>query len=222
MPFLCQGALANENATWEQLYQQQSTQQNSSPQNSMSYSEAANADGSGRQQAGYFSTQQGARFANPSMTGSMMGSTQGDANGSSLTNQFAPTVNAETAITGATGGVDILDESLKYHSQLNASPAPQTLTPNMQPSMAGGVNYNRFAPTNAQQNAFQNRGTAVNGMSPQGNGMQGGGGLNTQAIGAIGAAALVGTFLQSGGVGGMLRSVGWDNKRHVRGAAIGY
>ncbi|MBX9670601.1 MAG: hypothetical protein K2X93_23565 [Candidatus Obscuribacterales bacterium] len=218
IPFLFQAALASENATWEPLYQQQSAQQNS-----MNYSSGTvNTEGSRQQQSGYFPSQEQGNPNRQSSAGFTAESGPLDVNGDSVnTSQFAPTVSAETAVTGATSGVDILDESLKFHSQQNAALMPQS-TPSMQPSMAGGVNYNQFASANSQQNAFRNRGTAFNGSSSQGSGMQSGGGLNTQAIGAIGAAALVGTFLQSGGVGGMLRSVGWNNKRQVRGGAIGY
>ncbi len=216
MPFLFQAALADDNVTREQLSRQQSAQQNS-----MNYS-SGTGNTQGSRQSGYFPSQEQATPNGQSSGGFTAPSRPLDFNGDSVnTFQFAPTVSAETAVTGATGGVDILDESLKFHSQQNATPMPQS-TPSMQPSMAGGVNYNQFAPANSQKNAFQNRGTAFNGRSSQGNGMQSGGGLNTQAIGAIGAAALVGTFLQSGGVGGMLRSAGWNNKRQVRGGAIGY
>jgi len=57
-----------------------------------------------------------------------------------------------------------------------------------------------------------NRGMMSNGSSD---------GLNTQAIGALGAATLMGVFMQKGGVGGILQDMGWDGSRHVRGSSIG-
>lgn len=63
---------------------------------------------------------------------------------------------------------------------------------------------------------------AMNGM--MNNGMMNNGssdGLNTQAIGALGAATLMGVFMQKGGVGGILQDMGWDNNRHTRGSSIG-
>lgn len=41
-----------------------------------------------------------------------------------------------------------------------------------------------------------------------------------RTVGALGAAAVMGVFLQNGGIGGALRSMGWDNTRHIRGPAV--
>lgn len=62
-----------------------------------------------------------------------------------------------------------------------------------------------------------NRGMMNNGMMSNGSSD----GLNTQAIGALGAATLMGVFMQKGGVGGILQDIGWDGSRHVRGSSIG-
>lgn len=43
-----------------------------------------------------------------------------------------------------------------------------------------------------------------------------------RAVGVAGAAALLGVFVSSGGVGGMMRSAGLDNTRHIRGSVVGY
>ncbi|HNB24905.1 MAG TPA: hypothetical protein PKZ32_20960 [Candidatus Melainabacteria bacterium] len=43
-----------------------------------------------------------------------------------------------------------------------------------------------------------------------------------RAVGVAGAAALFGLFVTNGGVGGMMRSAGMDNTRHIRGPGGGY
>ncbi len=43
-----------------------------------------------------------------------------------------------------------------------------------------------------------------------------------RAVGAAGAAALLGVFVGNGGVGGLMRSAGMDNTRHIRGPGGGY
>lgn len=128
---------------------------------------------------------------------------------------------------GVTSGVDILDESLKFHSQGNGQLASRPSIPMNGQNINAGI---------AAQNSCSHATTA--GANPQGccqhaqgnananaGSNNGGTGLNTplnsRAIGAIGAAALVGTFLGNGGVGGMIKSVGWDNSRHTRGMSIG-
>lgn len=145
-----------------------------------------------------------------------------------------------------TGGVDILDESLKFHAQVNTFNPP-----NLQPQLQCGYNNNGMQ---SQQNnsmpGYHNNGGAFNsagmhqyaGMCQhpmmygnatmyngnhmmQCNGMHchesmksnSGGQLNTQMVGAVGAAVLLGSFMNNGGIGGMMRSVGWDNRRHIRG-----
>lgn len=43
-----------------------------------------------------------------------------------------------------------------------------------------------------------------------------------RAAGVAGAAALLGVFVGNGGIGGMMRSAGIDNTRHIRGSVVGY
>jgi hypothetical protein len=43
-----------------------------------------------------------------------------------------------------------------------------------------------------------------------------------RAVGVAGAAALLGVFVGNGGIGGMMRSAGIDNTRHIRGSVVGY
>ncbi len=131
---------------------------------------------------------------------------------------------------GATSGVDILDESLKFHNQVSgpsyARPAGYASNQifntgfgavnSVSNATVGGGNQNQACPPSP------GAGRSVpgqNGLSGSGSGA--GGQISTRAIGAIGAAALVGTFLGNGGVGGVMKSVGWDNSRHTRGMSIG-
>ena len=142
--------------------------------------------------------------------------------------QYAPSVPG----TAGEPGVDILDESLKYHNLGAQNPG---LNRNFNQNQSTGgfsavtQNGNAGSPSTANPNAslmskplFGNAGLfqAAVGGTPTGT-SGGGGGMNTQAIGAVGAAALLGTFLTNGGVGGMMKSVGWDNSRHMRGAVAG-
>lgn len=61
-------------------------------------------------------------------------------------------------------------------------------------------------------------GMMMNNMNGGNNGLFG---LNSRQVGAIGAAAMMGVFLQSGGLGGILRSMNWDPHFHTRGQSIG-
>jgi len=135
---------------------------------------------------------------------------------------------------GTNKGVDILDESLKYHNiqprtygmQMNGMQNGMQMN-GMQNNMQNGMMGNNTSGQNfgACQHNTGCGGNHRNGNTAQNNSAStnsGGGQISTQAIGAIGAAALVGTFLSNGGIGGMLKSVGWNNTRQVRGAAIGY
>ena len=128
---------------------------------------------------------------------------------------------------GVTSGVDILDESLKFHSQGNGQLASRpnlpmnNQNPNLGVSLQNSCSHATAAGASAQgccQHAHGNA-TANSASNAGGTGLNTP--LNTRAIGAIGAAALVGTFLGNGGVGGMIKSVGWDNSRHTRGMSIG-
>ncbi|MBX3076631.1 hypothetical protein KF707_10910 [Candidatus Obscuribacterales bacterium] len=134
--------------------------------------------------------------------------------------QFAPFVPG----TPGEPGVDILDESLKYHnmgvqnpalsSNFNQSPQANGFSGGNQNSAAGNSNASLMSkPLFGSAGLFQTAGAPP--VSTNG----GGSGINSQAVGAIGAAALLGTFLTNGGVGGMIKSVGWDNSRHMRGAS---
>lgn len=134
--------------------------------------------------------------------------------------QFAPFVPG----TPGEPGVDILDESLKYHnmgaqnpalsSNFNQSPQANGFSGGNQNTAAGNSNASLMSkPLFGSAGLFQTAGAPP--VSTNG----GGSGINSQAVGAIGAAALLGTFLSNGGVGGMIKSVGWDNSRHMRGAS---
>ncbi|MDZ4835858.1 MAG: hypothetical protein SGJ27_18930 [Candidatus Melainabacteria bacterium] len=128
------------------------------------------------------------------------------------------TVSGYTAVNdvipnavGATSGVDILDESLKFHSQVNGQPASRPANPMPKQQMQAGASLSQ--PISLA--------TVFGGNGQSSNASANGGQISTRAIGAIGAAALVGTFLGNGGVGGMMKSTGWDNSRHTRGMSIG-
>lgn len=126
---------------------------------------------------------------------------------------------------GVTSGVDILDESLKFHSQANGQPVARPAAAMTNQNFHAGVvaqgvcNHATASGGNAQTCCQHAQGNATATNSPGGTGLNTP--LNSRAIGAIGAAALVGTFLGNGGVGGMIKSVGWDNSRHTRGMSIG-
>ncbi len=109
-------------------------------------------------------------------------------------------------------------------------------------SMNGGMNtgmmQNGFSNdmSNGMQNGMPNG--MPNGMSNgMSNGMNNSGGgivqsigncimsdpkMMQRAVGAAGAAALLGVFVGNGGVGGLMRSAGMDNTRHIRGSVVGY
>jgi hypothetical protein len=74
---------------------------------------------------------------------------------------------------------------------------------------------------NGMNSGMMNSGMMNNGM--MNNGMSNGSqdGINTQALGVMGAATLMGVFMQKGGVGGILQDMNWDGSRHVRGSSIG-
>lgn len=79
------------------------------------------------------------------------------------------------------------------------------------------------------QNNSSSGGLAGNGMSSGGDIVQSIGNtlmndpkMMQRAVGVAGAAALFGLFVTNGGVGGMMRSAGMDNTRHIRGPGGGY
>lgn len=78
-------------------------------------------------------------------------------------------------------------------------------------------NQNQMLQNQLMQNQMIMNSGINNNMSNNGSGD----GLNTQAIGALGAATMLGVFMQKGGVGGMLQDMGWDGSRHIRGSSIG-
>jgi hypothetical protein len=93
--------------------------------------------------------------------------------------------------------------------------------------MQGGMMQNN----GMMQNSGMNNGFATNDMSGAGNGgiVQSIGNtimndpkMMQRAVGVAGAAALFGLFVTNGGVGGMMRSAGMDNTRHIRGSVVGY
>jgi hypothetical protein len=142
------------------------------------------------------------------------------------TQQFSPYVPGSSGAPG----VDILDESLKYHNIGVAQ--NQNFNQNQNNAQTGNPNAGLMARPlfggsgimqgNSMQNGCQHGSCQhATGGGGAGGGGALGNGISTQAIGAVGAAALLGTFLTNGGVGGMIKSVGWDNSRHMRGASIG-
>lgn len=164
--------------------------------------------------------------AQPMMQAQPMPSHSVQQSQSMLSGQSTPMLNTAVSaqsyqpIPGTAGepGVDILEESLKFHN-LSSQPAAVAQHSNA-PVPAQNRNPNAslmstplFGPGSLQSKA----GIAGGGDTGSSHGK----GVSTQAIGAIGAAALLGTFITNGGVGGMMKSVGWNNTRHIRGASIG-
>jgi hypothetical protein len=102
-------------------------------------------------------------------------------------------------------------------------------------AMNNGIN--NCMPNNAM-NSCTNGGMVQNGFSNEmsGNMNNNGGGIvqtigncimndpkmMQRAVGVAGAAALLGVFVSNGGIGGMMRSAGMDNTRHIRGPGGGY
>jgi hypothetical protein len=122
-------------------------------------------------------------------------------------------------------GVDILNESLRYHAQMGGA---GNISACQGAAMHSGCMHQHNL--NMCGNHCLGHGTACGGhhcghQYTQAQALQPQSAANTpissRAVGAIGAAVLMGSFLQNGGVGGMLRSVGWDNKRHIMGPSIG-
>ncbi|MBA3855528.1 MAG: hypothetical protein C0507_01345 [Cyanobacteria bacterium PR.3.49] len=109
------------------------------------------------------------------------------------------------------------------------------------PGMSGGMqnNFNQNQNSDFMGNAMgANFNGAMQGNCNSGmnSGMSNGGGivqsignsimsdpkLMQRAAGVAGAAALLGVFVGNGGIGGMMRSAGIDNTRHIRGSVVGY
>ncbi|MCA9804561.1 MAG: hypothetical protein KC777_21470 [Cyanobacteria bacterium HKST-UBA02] len=177
--------------------------------------------------------------------------------------RLEPVIPLETSTTG----VDIVDDSLKYHSVMDPSMAmPMTLNGNAQmnrPLVGAGIYQ---IPQQASPTPMQAVSSPVATTSPVSTAQAaspGSGPSFTQklsqslwqqvptispvpmvpmtpymqpaympspympapvvqvdtkrAIGLIGATALMGAFVQNGGVGGLMKSLGMDNQRHIRG-----
>lgn len=89
---------------------------------------------------------------------------------------------------------------------------------------AGNNNFNS-GNNGMMQNEFAGNGMAANngGIAQTiGNTIMNDPKLMQQAVGVAGAAALFGFFVSNGGVGGLMRSAGLDNTRHIRGPGGGY
>lgn len=141
--------------------------------------------------------------------------------------------------------IDIVNDSLKYHSMVNPQQNQmKSLTPqiplngsvhlrnnymgnnsiqNRSPNQFNQMSANRqtMMPMNRQNQMYQ---MPMNRQMPQyghQNQMQLSNKSMQKAIGVVGAAALMGMFVKNGGIGGLTRSMGWDNKRHIRGSSIG-
>lgn len=176
--------------------------------------------------------------------------------------RLEPVLPLETS----TAGVDIVDDSLKYHSVMDPSMGmPMTLNGNAQmnrPLAGAGFNHvpvmqqapmmpQQAGPTQMQaasapvsipvsapvsaaphesgasftqklsQSLWQQVPTiSPVPMVPMTPYMQPAyiPSLDTKrAIGLMGATALMGAFVQNGGVGGLMKSLGMDNQRHIRG-----
>ena len=174
--------------------------------------------------------------------------------------------NTASTITPPAGyatksGVDILDESLKYHANMSPSALPSGAIP-PEPGQFTGSSTGTIQNSNLSGSAsLYTPGANIPGaisplqtstLQPQNgvaslpviNGAQAVPctinviqtppqappkqdlaenllGVDSKTIGIVGATALMGSFISNGGVGGMLKSVGWDNKRHIRGQSIG-
>ncbi|MBX9692810.1 MAG: hypothetical protein K2Z81_10530 [Cyanobacteria bacterium] len=178
-------------------------------------------------------------------------------------NQVADSTSTVVAESAAgQPNVDILDESLKFHSNMGNSGADMvpmsgaiagSTGNHMAGSMYGGNNNLIMQQNMMQQNMMQQQSMMQQNMMPMmGSCMMNGQavmypantpctinvfqtpvqpqqpdlaqsllGVDSKTVGVVGATALMGAFMQNGGVGGMLRSAGWDNHRHIRGQSIG-
>lgn len=134
-------------------------------------------------------------------------------------------------------GVDIVSQSLKYHSSVNpemtpppgkvrAMPVSMPQQPLVGAVRQNSVNNRMAMPMNQMQygqipnqNPMMAR-NQFNQMMPQYRPPmvpQVSSDTVKKAIGVAGTAALVGVFVKSGGLGGLTRSLGWDNHRYMRG-----
>jgi len=96
--------------------------------------------------------------------------------------------------------------------------------------MNSGANYGMNAPMNGMNSVVNgannnNNNPAMNngGLAQSiGNCLMNDPKMMQRAVGVAGAAALLGVFVGNGGIGGMMRSAGIDNTRHIRGSVVGY
>ncbi|MBZ0189332.1 MAG: hypothetical protein K8F91_24015, partial [Candidatus Obscuribacterales bacterium] len=148
-------------------------------------------------------------------------------------------IDPQTSQTQAPG-IDIVNESLKYHSVVDPRFAntPQFQTPILNATqnsmLTGNTSFNNMmpsyqnqalsAPANMQPNMQQNlqmpvAQTAMTGQMQMIPVMQTGFmptptiqfDSTKRMIGMLGATTLMGAFVQNGGVGGIMKSIGWDN-----------
>ena len=140
---------------------------------------------------------------------------------------------------GKSPGIDIVNDSLKYHSNLGMSNtgamgnqgSSNPYAYNLNATMNNhSLNQNPYT-ANTQQsmqysamNQMAGRQNMYYGnqaqMMPQ-NQMQISPDMMKKAVGVVGAAALLGVFVKSGGLKGVTQSMGIDNHRHIRGSSIG-
>ncbi len=137
-------------------------------------------------------------------------------------------------MAGINGGMTGMNNGM---AGMNKGMAGTGINNNMNGMMNNGMNGMNGGMNNGMmQNGFAN--DTSNGM-PNGmsNGMNNNGGgivqsigncimsdpkMMQRAVGAAGAAALLGVFVGNGGVGGLMRSAGMDNTRHIRGSVVDY
>ncbi len=238
IPLVTSPAAMADDTTWDELYNRQvNGQQSQAPvqqENSQFATQSSNQSmQNGQMQAQNHSSngmqsqsgmQNGQNFQNRNMQNNMQASQSTPVLNSALAQQMRQFNENNPK------GVDILDESMKYH---NNGCSNNFTTPNMM--MNGNASYGQMMPQNGTMIGGNQMatpcyslnnctvvmpGAAMPNQMQMQNGMSGNG-LNTQAIGVMGAAALMGVYLQNGGLGGMLKSVGWDNKFHISGQSIG-
>lgn len=141
-------------------------------------------------------------------------------------------------LDGKNPGIDIVNDSLKYHSALGIgnqagnqrtanSPYTYNLNASRNRQIASRYPYQNQMQANSQSNMQYGSTSMQNMYYPnQGQMMQSGQPqispeMMKKAVGVMGAAALVGVFVKSGGLKGVTRSMGWDNRRRIRGSSIG-
>ncbi len=159
-----------------------------------------------------------------------MNNNQNAFNNSMMNNGLSSNLNSQNTQLG--------QASMLNNSGMNGSNNAMNGGMNMNNGMNGGMNA-----MNGGMNAMNGGMDGTNGNMQNGfsndmsNGMQNNSGgivqsigncimsdpkMMQRAVGVAGAAALLGVFVGNGGIGGMMRSAGMDNTRHVRGPGGGY